>query len=75
MKGIFLGGSTGVSRKFDELREIDSGKLALTNKRVIFDGNFNARTIDLEKSFQLKYMTMGLRLHVKTRNRVSCMEG
>lgn len=62
MKGIFLGGSTGVSRKFDELREIDSGKLALTNKRVIFDGNFNARTIDLEKIISIEIYDDGFEI-------------
>lgn len=62
MKGIFLGGSTGVSRKFDELREIDSGKLVLTNKRVIFDGNFNARTIDLEKIISIEIYDDGFEI-------------
>lgn len=62
MKGIFLGGSTGVSRKFDELREIDSGKLVLTNKRVVFDGNFNTRTIDLEKIISIEIYDDGFEI-------------
>jgi len=62
MKGVYLGGSTGVSRKFDELREIDSGKLVLTNKRVIFDGNFNARTIALEKIISIEPYADGIEI-------------
>jgi len=62
MKGIFIGGSTGVSRSFDELREIDSGKLVLTNKRIIFDGNFNARTIDLEKIISIEIYDDGFEI-------------
>lgn len=62
MKGVYLGGSTGISRKFDELREIDSGKLVLTNKRIIFDGHFNNRIMDLEKIISIELYDDGFEI-------------
>ncbi len=37
-KGVYIGGSQGQSRSVPEMRCIDKGKLVLTNKRVIFNG-------------------------------------
>jgi hypothetical protein len=62
MKGIYVGGSTGVSRRFDELREIDAGKLVLTNKRIIFDGNFNNRIMDLDKIISIELYDDGFEI-------------
>lgn len=62
MKGIFVGGSTGVSRSFDEMREIDHGKLVLTNKRIVFDGQFNSRIIDLEKIISINLYDDGFEI-------------
>ncbi len=62
MKGIYVGGSTGVSRRFDELREIDSGKLVLTNKRIIFDGKFNNRIMDLDKIVSIELYDDGFEI-------------
>lgn len=62
MKGFFVGGSTGVSRSFDELREIDLGKLLLTNKRIIFDGKFNSRIIDLDKIISIELYDDGFEI-------------
>lgn len=36
-------------RGYTELQEIDSGRLVLTNKRLIFDGNTDNRFIKLDK--------------------------
>lgn len=51
MKGVWLGGSsrTGKSETKQELREIDSGLLVLTNKRFVFDGKYENRIIPLDK--------------------------
>ena len=48
-RGIYIGGTSGKSRSYDELRQKDSGELVLTNKRLIFDGQANTREIPLEK--------------------------
>lgn len=62
MKGIYVGGSTGVSRRFDELREIDAGKIVLTNKRIIFDGKFNNRIMDLDKIISIELYDDGFEI-------------
>lgn len=62
MKGLFAGGSTGVSRRFDELREIDSGKIVLTNKRIIFDGKFNNRIMELDKIISIELYDDGFEI-------------
>lgn len=51
---IFVGGSTGVSRSFDELRNIDKGSFVLTNKRIVFDGAFGSRNVPLNKIISVK---------------------
>lgn len=48
-KGVYIGGTTGKSRSYDELRDKDTGELVLTNKRLIFDGGANTREISLDK--------------------------
>jgi len=48
-KGVYLGGTSGRSRSYDELRKKDNGELILTNKRLIFDGNASTREMSLEK--------------------------
>lgn len=53
-KNIFVGGSTGVSRPFDELREIDSGMVTLTNKRIVFDGAYGTRSEEVNKLISAK---------------------
>ncbi len=62
MKGIYVGGSTGVSRRFDELREIDTGKIVLTNKRIIFDGKFNNRIMELDKIISIELYDDGFEI-------------
>jgi len=48
-KGVYLGGSSGSSESKDEWRTLDKGRLILTNKRIIFDGQKENRTVPLEK--------------------------
>lgn len=48
-KGVFVGTTKGESRSMPELRNIDVGKLTLTNKRLIFDGSTENRVNDLDK--------------------------
>ena len=50
-KGVYIGagGRSGISESHEEWRNIDEGKLILTNKRLIFDGAKGNRVIPLEK--------------------------
>jgi hypothetical protein len=43
--GVYVGG--GVSQSQQRLKQIDTGRLTLTNKRLIFDGSMENRTLRL----------------------------
>lgn len=47
-KRVTLGGYSGASESSQEWRTIDSGKLTLTNQRLIFDGHKGNKTIKLK---------------------------
>lgn len=49
MKGVTVGRYSGVSESHQEWRVIDSGKIILTNKRVVFDGQKGNKVIPLNK--------------------------
>jgi len=64
-KGVYIGGTSGISRSFDELREIDSGRLILTNQRIIFDGNNNTRDIKLDKIISVAEYIDGIEIAIE----------
>lgn len=49
MKGVSVGSYSGTSESYKEWRELDSGQLILTSKRIIFDGEKENRALKLEK--------------------------
>ena len=55
-RGVYIrtGTYSGVGRSYPELRHIDTGTLIITNKRVLFTGNFRSFTIPLRKITALK---------------------
>jgi hypothetical protein len=48
-KGVYVGGYRGTSRSRQEWRNIDSGVLVITNKRLIFKGGQESRVFPLTK--------------------------
>lgn len=48
-KGVYIGGTKGVSRGEQELKLIDDGFLCITNKRVIFNGTSVTKVYALDK--------------------------
>lgn len=66
-KGVYIGGTSGTSRSFDELREIDSGRLILTNQRIVFDGNTNTRDIKLDKIISVTGYIDGIEIAIEGR--------
>jgi len=46
VEGVMLGGLT--SRNVDQVEEIDSGALVLTNQRLVFTGKMENRTVQLK---------------------------
>ncbi len=75
-KGVYGGYSSGESRSFDELRKIDSGKLVLTNERIIFVASTNTRTIDIKKivSFE-RFGNDGIKISIEGRNKSEIYSG
>jgi hypothetical protein len=49
VKGLWIGKSQGTSFSADEWTLISSGNLAITNKRLIFDGTSQNRTVKINK--------------------------
>ncbi|MFA6602006.1 MAG: hypothetical protein WCT02_04080 [Candidatus Paceibacterota bacterium] len=49
MKGVYVGSYAGQSESTKEWRAIDQGTVTLTNKRILFKGNKENRTIPISK--------------------------
>ncbi|MEO5646451.1 MAG: hypothetical protein ABIO57_01620 [Candidatus Paceibacterota bacterium] len=54
MRGVSVGGYKGKSESHQEMRELDSGVVTLTNKKIIFRGSKENRTIQLKDIVGLK---------------------
>lgn len=52
IRGIYIGG--GASESHQRLRQIDSGKLTLTNQRLVFDGDNENRSVKLSDVLSAK---------------------
>jgi hypothetical protein len=52
MKGVYIGGARGTSTSSQEWTCVASGKLVITNQRLVFDGDKNDRNIPLKTSIQ-----------------------
>lgn len=63
------GGFNGTSESHEELRKIDNGILLLTNKRLIFSGRNNVRTIKLSKIVYIYAYSDAVRVSVDGRKR------
>lgn len=48
-KGVYIGGSKGRSESIEAWREIDRGKIHVTNQRIVFNGTNQQRNLDLKK--------------------------
>jgi len=48
-KGVYIGGSSGRSTSTQEWARIDTGRLTITNQRLVFDGGQQDRTVPLSK--------------------------
>jgi len=46
IRGVYIGG--GASESYQRLRNIDSGTLVLTNRRLVFDGGAENRALNLK---------------------------
>jgi len=67
LKGVYVGGASGTSRAYDELCEIGSGTLTLTNKRIIFNGASNPRNIPLQNIIAVNESSEIIEISLKNR--------
>ncbi len=70
-KGVYVGGFQGESRSLPELRDIDSGVLILTNKRLVFDGMIENKSLDLDKMLSIEIYTDGLEISFEGKTKSS----
>lgn len=66
---IGTGTRSGTSESHKEWRTIDSGNLIITNKRLIFNGNTENRTIALKKIISITVALDGIILSIEERNK------
>ena len=70
-KGILIGGGTGTSESHDEWRTLSSGKLYITSKNIIFDGDMDNRTIKLSTLISAKADPCQIAISSKTYKKTS----
>jgi hypothetical protein len=68
-KGIYIGGSRGRSFSTQEWTQIDSGKLVITNKRLIFAGNGSDRTVNISRVVHVNPMKDAIEISCEGRQK------
>jgi len=71
-KGITVGGYSGTSESHQEWRAIDSGKLVLTNKRIIFDGQKGNKVIQIPKIISVMTRNKDIQLSIDGKAKDVC---
>lgn len=66
-KGITIGRYAGTSETRKEWRALDEGSVSLTNKRLIFDGTKENRTIKLDKVISVSPSSTSIELSIDGR--------
>ena len=76
-KGVYLrGGAFGSeSQSHDKLKEIDKGRLTLTNKRLIFTGAKRTSEIGLAKIISIETYSDGIAVEASGRSKTQCFVG
>jgi hypothetical protein len=68
-KRLYVGQTSGVSQSQDELKNIDKGKLTLTNKRLVFTGYSTVRVSNIDKIIDVKLYDNGVEVPTETRQK------
>lgn len=68
-KGVYVGGTTGRSTSTQEWAKIDTGWLTITNKRLVFDGAKEGRTVLLSKVVTVHNSLTGIEIAVEGRQK------
>jgi hypothetical protein len=74
MKGLSIrsGGFGSTSESHDELRQIDTGTLVVTNRRIVFVGHQRTVSVDMETLIGVDYYSDGIGVHCEKRNKIQC---
>lgn len=70
-KGVYVGGYSGQSESHQEWRAIDHGRIVLTNKKLIFLGGKENRTIPVEDIISVEPFTDGFQLAISSRQKAN----
>jgi len=70
-KGVYVGagGRSGTSESHQEWRKIDRGNLVITNKRLVFNGSKENRTVPLKKIISVDVALKSIEVAVEARNK------
>jgi len=68
-KGISVGGSSGRSTSTQEWSQIDSGLLVVTNKRIVFDGGAENRSVTIKSIISVNPSADSIEVSSEKRNK------
>jgi hypothetical protein len=69
MKRVYIGGARGTSTSSQEWTCVASGKLVITNQRLVFDGDKNDRNIPLKRIFNAESTSDGVEVSCEGRQK------
>lgn len=70
MKGVYLGGYSGKSESNQEWKAIDQGTVTITNKRIIFRGSKENKTITISKVISVNSTLDSIELTIEDKNKL-----
>jgi len=73
-KGVYIGGTSGRSVSTQQWAKLDTGSLVITNKRLVFDGGSQDRTIPLNKVVTVHNSLTQIELAVEGRQKAMVFE-
>jgi hypothetical protein len=68
-RGVWVGGTSGRSTSTQEWDKIDTGTLTITNRRLIFDGRQQDRTVPLDKIVSVNCAVTWIEVSVEGRQK------
>lgn len=73
-KGVYIGGTRGRSVSTQEWSRVDTGRLTVTSKRLVFDGGSADRTVQLSKVVSVESSLTGVEVSVEGRQKSMVFE-
>jgi hypothetical protein len=73
-KGVYVGGTSGRSISTQQWAKLDTGWVTITNKRLVFVGGKEDRTIPLSKVVSINSIPTGIVVSVEGRQKAIALE-